>query len=272
MTYSSNVGEEGYLDLLTKIMNDGNVKTDRTGVGTLSIFGAQLRFDLNAGFPLLTTKKLFAKGIFAELAWLIRGETNAFVLTSDNVHIWDEWANPKTGDLGPIYGKQWRKWQAPTHEIDQLRGALDLLRNQPDSRRIVVSAWNVSDLYAMALSPCHALFQFEVHDDKVSCHMYQRSADVFLGVPFNIASYAALTHVMAHLAKLDVGDLIVSFGDVHIYNNHFDQVTEQLSRKPNPFPVLSINPDLSSLDDVVWTDFRVTDYNPYPAIKAEVAV
>lgn len=279
--YTINRGEAGYLDLLDYILQNGTDKSDRTGVGTRSIFGAQLHFPLEEGFPLLTTKKLFHRGMFAELAWLIQGKTNIKDLVDQNVHIWDEWAN-ENGDLGPIYGKQWRDWQVGSWDIDrnkgegvdQLQNALDLLKNDPDSRRIVVTAWNPADNPWMALTPCHAMFQFEVHDGRVSCHMYQRSADVFLGVPFNIASYAALTHVMAHLADLKPGNLTVSFGDVHIYNNHFDQVRQQLSRRRqmNFFPHLRLTHDLKSLDDVRTETFEVIGYNPHPAIKAEVAV
>jgi thymidylate synthase len=285
--YTINKGEHGYLDLLDYILQNGNDKSDRTGVGTRSIFGAQLHFPLYEGFPLLTTKKMFHRGMFAELAWLIRGETNVRSLQDQDVHIWDEWAD-ENGDLGPIYGKQWRSWDAVNgvefdddHEpqisymfIDQLQNALDLIKNDPDSRRIVVSAWNPADNSYMALTPCHAMFQFEVHSGAVSCHMYQRSADVFLGVPFNIASYAALTHVMAHLADLRPGELTVSFGDVHIYNNHFDQVREQLSRRNDVrfFPQLELTHDLQSLDDVRTETFKVVNYDPHPSIKAEVAV
>jgi thymidylate synthase len=277
-------GEAGYLQLLRRILEKGTDKSDRTGVGTRSLFGAQLRFDLNERFPLLTTKKIHTRSMFAELAWLIRGETNIKSLNEQGVTIWDEWAD-ENGDLGPIYGRQWRRWPAGyrahpngyeaeyARYIDQLQSALDLLKNDPDSRRIVVTAWNPGELAEMALSPCHALFQFEVHDGKVSCHLYQRSADSFLGVPFNIASYAGLTHVMAHLAGLEVGDLIMSFGDIHIYNNHFEQVNTQLDRHILHQPTkLHIAPDLTHLDQVKLDTFLVTDYDPHPAIKAPVAV
>lgn len=269
--------EHNYLDLLRNILDNGTDKTDRTGVGTRSIFGAQLRFNLQEGFPLLTTKKIFTKGVFGELVWMIHGDTNIGYLVDNKIHIWDEWADEE-GELGPVYGKQWRSWGNTHHlfsmpgGIDQLGDAIDLINNQPDSRRIVVTAWNPSDVKYQALPPCHMFYQFEVHDGKLSCHMYMRSADVFLGVPFNIASYAALTYLIAHLTNLEVGDLIVSFGDVHIYNNHFDQVREQLSRDPLPFPRLMINPELKYLDDVQLDDFIVTDYHSHPAIKAEVAV
>jgi thymidylate synthase len=272
--------EDNYLNLLRDIHRKGTDKTDRTGVGTRSIFGAQLRFNLAEGFPLLTTKKIFTKGVFAELAWLVRGETNIKYLTDNGVHIWDEWAD-ENGDLGPVYGKQWRNWETIQENdlgqlnllhIDQLKDAIGTIITNPDSRRIIVTAWNPVDVPSQALPPCHLLYQFEVHDGKLSCHMYQRSADVFLGVPFNIASYAALTHLIAHLTDLNVGDLIISFGDVHIYNNHFDQVREQLTREPMPFPRLMINPDLTDIDKVELTDFIVTDYHCHPPIKAEVAV
>lgn len=265
--------EQNYLDLLRNILENGTDKTDRTGVGTRSLFGAQLRFDLQEGFPLLTTKKLFTKGIFGELCWLISGSTNIAYLLENGIHIWDEWAD-ENGDLGPVYGKQWRTWKNDPYwnePIDQLQNAVDLIKYQPDSRRIIVSAWNPPDVPDMKLPPCHMMYQFEVHDDKLSCHMYMRSADVFLGVPFNIASYAALTHVIANITELSVGDLIISFGDVHIYNNHFDQVKEQLTREPRPFPWLSIGRDVS-LDDIQIDDFYVVGYDPYPAIKAPVAV
>jgi len=268
--------EENYLALLKHIRDDGVDKTDRTGVGTRSIFGAQLRFDLSQSFPLLTTKKIYTRGVLGELCWLIRGETNIRWLQNNNVHIWDEWAD-KNGDLGPVYGAQWRGWRGHRgEEIDQLQEAANLIRRQPDSRRICVSAWNVSELEDMALMPCHAFFQFEVHDNKLSCHMYQRSADVFLGVPFNIASYAALTHYMAWNTKTELGDLIISFGDVHIYNNHFDQVDLQLTRRPRLFPHLEYKPgkkpESPILDKPEIEDFVLTNYSPYPSIKAEVAV
>jgi len=264
--------EQNYLHLLERILFHGTDKTDRTGVGTRSIFGAQLRFDLQAGFPLLTTKKLFTKGIFGELVWLIRGDTNIKYLTDNGIHIWDEWAD-ENGDLGPVYGQQWRHWRGDNGGyVDQLGAVVNQVKAQPDSRRLIVTAWDAWLVNQMALPPCHLLYQFEVHDNKLSCHMYQRSADIFLGVPFNIASYAALTHLVAHLTNLDVGDLIISFGDIHIYNNHFDQVREQLTRMPNPFPRLMINPDLKNLDDVEISDFVVTDYHAHPSIKAEVAV
>ena len=264
--------EQNYLDLLQHILDNGTDKTDRTGVGTRSIFGAQLRYDLSQGFPLLTTKKIFTKGVFGELCWLIRGMTNVKWLQERGIHIWDEWADAN-GELGPVYGKQWRHWgHGEQGYVDQLWGVINQIKATPDSRRLIVTAWDPMVVNQQALPPCHMMFQFEVHDNKLSCHMYQRSADVFLGVPFNIASYAALTHVIAHVTGLEVGDFILSFGDVHIYNNHFDQVREQLSREPLPFPRLMINPDLTDIDKIEIEDFVVTDYHSHPAIKAEVAV
>lgn len=279
MQFQQNFGEEGYLALLEHILNYGNDKTDRTGTGTRSIFGAQLRFPLDLGFPMLTTKKVFARGVFSELCWLIHGETNIKSLLEDDVHIWDEWAD-ENGDLGPVYGEQWRNWGDtntqvgwPSNGIDQLQNAVDLIQNSPDSRRIVVTAWNPTHVPAQALPACHMTFQFEVHDGQLSCHMYMRSADVFLGVPFNIASYAALTHLIAQITGLEVGDLIVSFGDVHIYKNHFVQVREQLTREPRALPTLAISPGIESLDQKIhYQDFILMDYDPWPAIKAEVAV
>lgn len=266
--------EYNYLDLLTDILRHGVHKEDRTGVGTISRFGAQLRFDLQEGFPLLTTKRLYTKAIFGELIWFIRGDTNVEWLRDNEIHIWDEWAD-MNGDLGPVYGKQWRHWDNPGfRHIDQLGLALKQIKENPDSRRIIVSAWNPAELDKMALPPCHMMFQFEVHDGKLSCHMYQRSADMFLGVPFNIASYAALTHVMAHLAYLEVGDLIISFGDVHIYKNHLEQVHELLSRQGDvrPSPILKLDPGVEKFSDLEIDSFVVEGYNPHPTIKASVAV
>lgn len=290
MTYQINSGEQGYLDLLQHILEHGNDKTDRTGVGTRSIFGAQLRFDLAEGFPLLTTKKIFHKAIFSELAWLLSGSTNVWPMAREGVTIWNEWAN-NVGELGPVYGKQWRSWDTgkpkgfrsfedgnednPTLKIDQIRDAIQMILTSPDSRRIIVTAWNPGEVRRQALPPCHMIFQFEVHDDKLSCHMNMRSADVFLGVPFNIASYAALTLLFCELTNKIPGDLIVSFGDVHIYNNHFDQVREQLTREPRAFPSLSFSREFGpreDLKDLKIEDFVVTGYDPHPAIKAEVAV
>lgn len=266
--------ESDYLDLMRDVLFNGTEKEDRTGVGTISRFGAQLRFDLAEGFPLLTTKKLYTKAIFGELVWFLRGETNIEYLTENNIHIWDEWAD-ENGNLGPIYGAQWRKWQSPGFQpIDQIKQALHLIKTDPDSRRIVVSAWNPADLKKMALAPCHMMMQFEVHDGRLSCHMYQRSADLFLGVPFNIASYAALTHVMAHLSMLDVGDLIISYGDVHIYRNHKHQVLEQLSRMDDVRrpPEFWIDPTVERLEHLEISSFHIDGYDPHPAIKAPVAV
>lgn len=270
--YTINEGELGYLNLLDHILYNGTDKSDRTGVGTRSIFGAQLRFDLQEGFPLLTTKKIFHKGVFSELAWLISGSTNVFPMLRDGVTIWNEWAD-NDGNLGPVYGKQWRAWEQPNGKpLDQLTRARQTIIINPDSRRNIVTAWNPADVDKQALPPCHMMFQFEVHDDKLSCHMYMRSADVFLGVPFNIASYAALTHVMAKLTGLFVGDLIVSFGDVHIYNNHFDQVKEQLTRSVRALPSLKIHRDVESFEDINLHSFILEGYDPHPTIKAEVAV
>lgn len=279
MTYAINSGEQGYLDLLQHILDHGNDKTDRTGVGTRSIFGAQLRFDLAEGFPLLTTKKLFHKAIFSELAWLLSGSTNVWPMAREGVTIWNEWAN-NVGELGPVYGKQWREWDKGSvsgEKVDQIKRVVSDIMSNPDSRRHIVTAWNPGDVPKQALPPCHMIFQFEVHDDILSCHMNMRSADVFLGVPFNIASYAALTHVIAKLTGKFPGDLIVSFGDVHIYNNLFDQVREQLSRTPRRLPDLIIHKEFGawydeSLKDLKIEDFEVVDYDPWPAIKGEVAV
>lgn len=275
MTYQHNTGEQGYLDLLQHILDHGTDKSDRTGVGTRSIFGAQLRFDLAEGFPLLTTKKLFTKAVLSELAWFLSGSTNVWPLAREGVTIWNEWAS-NVGELGPVYGKQWRSWVGEDgKEIDQVRRALYDIYKNPDSRRIIVTAWNPTEVPQAALPPCHMMYQFEVHDDKLSCHMYMRSADVFLGVPFNIASYAALTLLFCEVTGKIPGDLIVSFGDVHIYNNHFDQVREQLTRTPKPFPFLSFGKKFdmtNDLKELSIDDFIVTGYNPHPAIKAEVAV
>lgn len=272
-----NSEEQNYLDLLQHILENGADKTDRTGVGTRSIFGAQLRFNLQEGFPLLTTKKIFTKGVFGELCWLISGDTNIRWLQEQNIHIWDEWAD-ENGNLGPVYGKQWRAWEISRDPgtittVDQLQHVINMINEQPDSRRMIVTAWNPADISKQALPPCHLLYQFEVHNGKLSCHMYMRSADVFLGVPFNIASYAALTHVIARITNLAVGDLIISFGDVHIYNNHFEQVQTQLRRPARPFPSLKVSEHITSLDDDIQiVDFIVSGYDPHPSIKAEVAV
>lgn len=261
-----------YLDLLREIRDNGVTKTDRTGVGTKSIFGHQMRFNLQDGFPLLTTKKVFLKGIIYELLWFLKGDTNIKFLTDHNVHIWDEWAD-ENGDLGYVYGKQWRSWEATDGRvIDQISQVVDLIKNHPDSRRILVTAWNPAEIDKMALPPCHCLFQFYVADGKLSCQLYQRSADTFLGVPFNIASYALLTMMLAQVCGLEPGEFIHTTGDTHIYLNHLEQVNEQLSREPRPLPKMIINPDVKSIFDFKYEDFQLEGYNPYPAIKAPVAV
>ncbi len=261
-----------YLDLLRHIREHGTVKQDRTGVGTQSVFGYQMRFDLQEGFPLLTTKKVHLRSIIHELLWFIAGDTNISYLHANKVSIWDEWADAN-GDLGPVYGHQWRSWQAPDgRSIDQLREVLDLIEHNPDSRRILVCAWNPADIDKMALPPCHCLFQFYVADGRLSCQLYQRSADVFLGVPFNIASYALLTMMIAQVTGLQPGEFVHSFGDTHIYLNHFDQVAEQLSREPRPLPRMILNPEVKSLFDFRYEDFTLEGYDPWPAIKAPVAV
>jgi thymidylate synthase len=261
-----------YQQLLQFILDNGVQKTDRTGTGTISYFGYQMRFDLSKGFPLVTTKKVHLKSIIYELLWFLRGETNIAYLTENNVSIWNEWAD-ENGELGPVYGKQWRSWQGANGEIiDQVSDAIKQIKNNPDSRRIIVSAWNVSDLSKMALMPCHTLFQFYVADGKLSCQLYQRSADVFLGVPFNIASYALLTMMMAQVCDLEAGDFIHTFGDVHIYNNHLEQVKLQLSRKPYPLPRMKLNPSVKNIFDFKFEDFTLENYQYHPAIKAPVAV
>lgn len=261
-----------YLDLLKQIMTYGTKKTDRTGTGTLSSFGHQMRFDLQKGFPLVTTKKVHTRSIIVELLWFLRGGTNIQFLHDNNVTIWDEWAD-KNGDLGPVYGKQWRSWPCPNGEhIDQLAKVMHDIRTNPDSRRLIVSAWNVAELDKMALAPCHALFQFYVSDGKLSCQLYQRSADMFLGVPFNIASYALLTHIVADQCNLDVGEFIWTGGDCHIYLNHQDQVNLQLQREPLPLPTLKINRKPSSISDYVLDNFEIVSYQTHPGIKAPIAV
>ncbi len=295
-----------YLDLLTRIKTEGAVKTDRTGTGTKSVFGHQMRFDLSQGFPLLTTKKVFLKGIIHELLWFLNGDTNIKYLVDNGVHIWDNDAyryynelcvkygvlpvtmeeflraaqegidSPiegyKFGDLNHVYGYQWRSWPRPNGEtIDQIQQAVDLIKNNPDSRRIIVSAWNVADVEKMALPPCHTLFQFYVADGKLSCMLYQRSADTFLGVPFNIASYALLTMMMAQVCGLEAGEFVHTLGDTHLYLNHFEQVDEQLSRTPRALPKIKINPDVKSIFDFKYEDFTLTDYDPYPTIKAPMS-
>ena len=261
-----------YLDLMQHILDNGVQKNDRTGTGTLSLFGAQLRFDLQRGFPLLTTKKVHLKSIIHELLWFLDGETNIAYLKKNGVTIWDEWADEK-GELGPVYGYQWRSWPAPNgHHIDQISNVLAEIRRNPDSRRLIVSAWNVADIDRMALAPCHAFFQFYVADGKLSCQLYQRSADFFLGVPFNIASYALLTMMVAQVTGLKAGDFVHTFGDCHLYLNHLEQAREQLSRTPRALPRMVINPDVSNLFDFQYEDFSLVGYDPHPAIKAPVAV
>lgn len=261
-----------YLDLLQHILDNGTDKSDRTGTGTRSVFGYQMRFNLEEGFPLLTTKKLHLKSIIYELLWFLKGDTNARYLQEHGVRIWNEWADPD-GNLGHIYGYQWRSWPGYDGEfIDQIAEAVETIKNNPDSRRIIVSAWNVADLKRMNLPPCHAFFQFYVADGRLSLQLYQRSADSFLGVPFNIASYALLTMMMAQVCGLRPGDFIHTLGDAHIYNNHFEQVREQLSRTPRPLPKMLINPQVNSIFDFKFDDFILTDYDPLPHIKAEVSV
>ena len=261
-----------YLDLLSKVRHAGLQKQDRTGTGTLSLFGAQMRFDLSEGFPLMTTKKLHVKSIIHELLWFLQGSTNTHYLREHGVTIWDEWAD-ENGDLGPVYGKQWRSWPtASGGEVDQIAVLFDGIKRNPDSRRHIVCAWNVGEIPDMALPPCHCLFQFYVGDERLSCQLYQRSADIFLGVPFNIASYALLTHMVAQVTGLKPGDFVHTFGDVHLYLNHVEQADQQLSRSPRPLPTLEINPEVSSLFDFVYDDFKIVGYDPHPAIRAEVAV
>jgi thymidylate synthase len=263
---------QSYLNLLQTILAEGTRKTDRTGTGTLSIFGHQMRFDLGASFPLLTTKKLHLRSIIYELLWFLAGDTNVRLLNENKVTIWDEWADAN-GELGPVYGKQWRAWAtADGRVIDQISWVVDEIRRNPDSRRLVVSAWNVGELEKMALSPCHALFQFYVADGRLSCQLYQRSADVFLGVPFNIASYALLTLMVAQVTGLAPGEFVHTFGDVHLYLNHVDQAREQLTRAPRPLPVMKLNPDVRSIFDFKFSDFTLENYDPHPAIKAPIAV
>ncbi len=261
-----------YLDLLQHIVDHGVEKTDRTGTGTRSVFGYQMRFDLADGFPLVTTKKLHLRSIIYELLWFLKGETNIAYLKENKVRIWDQWAD-ENGELGPVYGSQWRSWRGAGGEtIDQISQLIDQIKTNPDSRRLIVSAWNVGEIPRMKLPPCHALFQFYVADGKLSCQLYQRSADVFLGVPFNIASYALLLTMVAQVTGLGVGDFVHTFGDVHIYNNHMEQVRLQLSRQPRALPKLKLNADVKSIFDFKFEDIEVTDYDPHPHIKGEVAV
>ncbi|CAN4269806.1 ThyA Thymidylate synthase [Methylophilaceae bacterium] len=261
-----------YTDLLNHVLANGNVKTDRTGTGTTSVFGYQMRFDLNTGFPLLTTKKVHLKSIIHELLWFLQGSTNIAYLKENGVRIWDEWAD-ENGNLGPVYGYQWRNWPKPdgTH-IDQITQVINAIKNTPDSRRLIVSAWNVADVDQMKLPPCHAFFQFYVADGKLSCQLYQRSADIFLGVPFNIASYALLTMMVAQVCGLKLGDFVHTLGDAHIYSNHMEQVQEQLSRTPKSLPQMLINPNVSDIFSFKFDDFTLENYDPHPAIAAKVAV
>ena len=261
-----------YLSLLQRILDEGTVKTDRTGTGTKSIFGHQMRFDLNEGFPLLTTKKLHLKSIIHELLWFLRGDTNIAYLKANGVSIWDEWAD-ENGDLGPVYGQQWRSW--PDYKggtIDQISNVVEMIRHNPDSRRMIVTAWNPAEIEQMALPPCHCLFQFYVADGRLSLQLYQRSADTFLGVPFNIASYALLLMMMAQVTGLKAGEFIHTTGDTHLYLNHLEQARLQLTREPRPLPKMRINPEVSSIFDFKYEDFQLTDYNPHPHIKATVSV
>ncbi len=263
---------QAYQDLLQHILDHGTQKTDRTGTGTISVFGYQMRFDLSKGFPLVTTKKVHTKSIIHELLWFLKGETNIRYLKENGVSIWDEWANAD-GELGPVYGKQWRSWEGANGVVvDQVKDLIHQIKTNPDSRRLIISAWNVADLPKMALMPCHTLFQFYVAEGKLSCQLYQRSADVFLGVPFNIASYALLTHMIAQVCGLEPGDFVHSFGDVHIYNNHLEQVKLQLSRTPFPLPVLRINPEVKDIFEFRYEDFTIENYQSHSAIKAPVAV
>jgi len=261
-----------YLDLVDHILKNGTDRGDRTGTGTRSVFGHQMRFDLAAGFPMVTTKKLHLKSIVHELLWFLAGDTNIAYLNRNGVRIWDEWAD-ENGDLGPVYGHQWRSWPRPGGgTIDQIAWVENEIRTNPNSRRLIVSAWNPADVEHMALPPCHSLFQFYVADGRLSCQLYQRSGDVFLGVPFNIASYALLTMMMAQVTGLDPGDFVHTFGDVHLYSNHFEQAREQLARPPRKLPEMRINPEVRSIFDFVYDDFEVVGYDPHPHIKAEVAV
>jgi thymidylate synthase len=261
-----------YHDLLRHILSNGTQKTDRTGTGTISVFGYQMRFDLSEGFPLVTTKKVHLKSIIHELLWFLKGETNIAYLKDNGISIWNEWAD-ENGELGPVYGKQWRSWEGANGVVvDQVKDLIDQIKKNPDSRRLIISAWNVADLPKMALMPCHSLFQFYVADGKLSCQLYQRSADVFLGVPFNIASYALLTMMIAQVCDLEPGDFVHTFGDVHIYNNHIEQVNLQLSRTPYPLPQMKINPDVKNIFDFKFDDFTLENYQSHPAIKAPVAV
>ena len=263
---------KSYHDLIRRVLDEGTPKTDRTGTGTIAVFGHQMRFDLLDGFPLVTTKKLHLKSIIHELIWFLRGDTNVRYLQDNGVSIWDEWADAD-GNLGPVYGRQWRSWAAPDGGVvDQIAWVTDEIRNNPDSRRLIVSAWNPADIPKMALAPCHCLFQFYVADGRLSCQLYQRSADVFLGVPFNIASYALLTHMMAHVTGLKPGEFIHSFGDTHLYSNHLEQARLQLTREHRALPTLRLNPAVRKLEDFRFEDITIEGYDPHPAIKAPIAI
>lgn len=261
-----------YLDLLKHVKENGVVKADRTGTGTISVFGYQMRFDLQAGFPIVTTKKLHLRSIIHELLWFLQGNTNIQYLNDNGVTIWDEWADAD-GELGPVYGAQWRNWRKPNGEsVDQIRQVIEQIKTDPDSRRLIVSAWNVGELEDMALAPCHAFFQFYVANGRLSCQLYQRSADIFLGVPFNIASYALLTMMIAQVTDLEPGEFVHNLGDAHIYSNHMQQVETQLSREPLPLPTMRINPDVKSIFDFTYDDFELCDYQAHPSISAPIAV
>jgi thymidylate synthase len=263
---------KSYQDLMKKILEEGEVKTDRTGTGTRSIFGAQLRFDLNEGFPLVTTKKVHLRSIIHELLWFLKGDTNTKYLKDNGVSIWDEWAN-ENGDLGPVYGAQWRSWKTVDGRvIDQITNVIEQIKKNPDSRRLIVSAWNVGEIDKMALAPCHTFFQFYVANGKLSCQLYQRSADFFLGVPFNIASYALLTMMVAQVCDLKLGDFVHTFGDTHLYSNHIEQTMLQLSREPRKLPTMKINPAVKNIFDFKFEDFTLENYDPHPGIKAPVAI
>ncbi len=267
-----NAADNTYFDLMRHVLATGADKSDRTGTGTRSVFGYQMRFDLSQGFPLLTTKKLHLRSIIHELLWFLKGETNTAYLKEHNVTIWDEWANAN-GDLGPVYGYQWRSWPAPDgNHIDQITDVIKQIKNNPDSRRLIVSAWNVADIPKMALAPCHAFFQFYVANGRLSCQLYQRSADIFLGVPFNIASYALLTMMVAQTCGLQTGDFIHTLGDAHLYSNHLEQTREQLTREPRATPTMQLNPDVRDLFAFKFEDFTLGNYDPHPAIKAPIAV
>ena len=260
-----------YLNLLSHVKAEGIKKDDRTGTGTLSVFGYQMRFDLNEGFPLVTTKEIHLKSIIYELLWFLKGDTNIKYLNSNGVTIWDEWANEK-GDLGPVYGSQWRSWQAKDKTIDQITEVIEQIKNNPESRRLIVSAWNVGELDNMALAPCHAFFQFYVANGKLSCQLYQRSADIFLGVPFNIASYALLLMMIAKVTKLDLGEFVHTFGDAHLYLNHLAQVDVQLKRKPYALPQIKLNPDINDIFEFQYEDFKLINYQSHPKISAPIAI